>query len=100
MIADTFVRDGARCHVRKRAGLAVLVELPFTTLYSHWEVMQLRQRKARKLPNGRTLPAGLAMPSTSEWGKFGWSFTDRVHAEEKFKVIAAKRPTKLLKKVA
>src|SRR5262245_61368716 len=43
---------------------------------THYEVIAVQRHQARTLPNGRVIPAGEAYPSTAQWGKAGWTYTD------------------------
>ncbi len=40
----------------------------------HYEVMVLRHRKAKVMPNGSMLEAGWAFPSNEQWGTYGWTY--------------------------
>lgn len=45
-----------------------------------FEVAIIRRCKARTWPDGRVTPAHESMPSSEQWGRFGWTYTDRESA--------------------
>ncbi len=87
-----FHRDGYTCHVRKRTGDVVLVEIGNQGV--HFEVAIVQKRSARTLPGGRSIPAMESLPSDEQWGHLGWSFMDRQQAEARFDTLALERAGK------
>jgi hypothetical protein len=56
----------------------------------HWEVVILHQVPAKTLPSGRTRAAGEAYPSTSSWGRAGWTYIELRDARERFEALVRK----------
>ena len=82
-IPTSFTKYGATLQLIEREGrvTAWSVVSPAGRLVNY-EVMVIQQRKPAML-GGRYLPGGEALPSSSLWGVFGWTFlpteADRMH---------------------
>lgn len=59
----------------------------------YFNTMWVRRRAEKVWPNGQVTPAREALPTESEWGLYGWTYTTLKHAEAKFKE-AKKNPPK------
>jgi hypothetical protein len=46
-----------------------------------YEVVRIRERPAHTWPNGTTSPAREAYPSTTAWGRDGWTCFSRMEAQ-------------------
>jgi hypothetical protein len=53
-----------------------------------WELLMYRYVHDTQLPNGDIVPARLRAPSSCEWGKQGWTFTDFPRAEAMMDLLA------------
>jgi hypothetical protein len=50
-----------------------------------YEIIVIRQSgTATTMPNGDILPPQELYPKTSDWGKYGWSISDKKRAMEKY----------------
>lgn len=58
----------------KRVGRVVLYRLTRNGVPKGYEVMVVQKRPPTVMPGGKLLPGGEALPSSSMWGVFGWSF--------------------------
>jgi hypothetical protein len=77
-----------RFRLLKRSGMVALVAKSKGGR-DHYEVVVIQQQDARTWPSGRTTPACEAMPSSEEWGKYGWSPYDLPAAQAKFAELVA-----------
>lgn len=50
----------------------------------YYNVVWVRRREEKDWGNGKVTPAREALPTESEWGLYGWTFTTLVTAEGKF----------------
>lgn len=55
-----------------------------------FEVVIVQRHEARVIA-GREIPAAEAMPSTSQWGRAGWTLTTETAARAKFDGLVAER---------
>ncbi|RPJ55301.1 MAG: hypothetical protein EHM23_26660 [Acidobacteria bacterium] len=83
------MRNGFTGMVLKREGKVILVkknhrQMPNNDFY---EVMVIRTSTVeRRFPNGAVLPIGTErLPSTEEWGKYGWTPHNEDQARERFR---------------
>lgn len=82
----TFGSDGFDFHQLRREGdIAMLVKQKPTFSFRSYEVVIIQKRDAYTWPNGLTTPAHEAMPSSRDWGAYGWSYQTREDAEMRFK---------------
>jgi len=90
-----FVRAGFRHALLARVGSVCLVERTATHPASrgsvHWEVVVLRVRAARVLPNGTLAVAAEQYPPTARWGVAGWTYTSHAAASVVFAALATPR---------
>ena len=83
-----FTQSGFHFHVLKRKGPWVMLEK--TRCHAtdcakvHFEVVKIQHFKERTFPNGITVPAHEILPSSEQWGIYGWTPIDRERAEELF----------------
>jgi hypothetical protein len=84
-IPSEFTKYGSSYRLIERKGRVVLYELSRKGKPDGFEVMVVQHRKPVEL-GGRIIPGGEALPSTSLWGVFGWSYlpTQRAEASHKF----------------
>jgi hypothetical protein len=52
--------------------------------FKSYEAVIIQKRDAYTWPNGETTPAHEAMPSSRDWGKYGWTYRDQEDALAKF----------------
>ena len=52
--------------------------------YTGWEVILIRNRPGRHLPNGKYIPASECYPTSAEWGTWGWTPISLAQAKERF----------------
>src|SRR5262249_4348612 len=84
-----FTRSGYRHVLLARTGWVCLVER--RSGWVHYEVVVLRVRRARVLPDGTLRPAAEEYPPTARWGREGWTYTSRAGARVVFEALAAAR---------
>jgi hypothetical protein len=58
---------------------------------AHYEIVVLQHRPASRAPSGALVPAHEGYPKTSEWGKCGWSYVQRVNAERWYRTICRRQ---------
>jgi hypothetical protein len=88
-----FTRDRFEHRLVERVGDVCLVErVNQVTRGVHWEVIVVQHRRARTLPNGRTVSAGEAYPSAERWGTAGWTYTTLPGARERFAEQVGRAP--------
>jgi hypothetical protein len=75
MIPEQFHKYGRDYKLVKRDGRAVMYVITRKGVLVGWEVMVVQNRKESVL-GGKVFPAGEALPSSSLWGVFGWSYSD------------------------
>jgi hypothetical protein len=86
-----FVKNGYQHDLLERVDDVCLVErINIYTGSVHWEVAILHQVPAKTLPSGRIRPAGEAYPSTSSWGRAGWTYIELPDARERFEALVRK----------
>ena len=54
-----------------------------------YEVVVVQRHEAYEL-GGRTIEAAETMPSTSSWGRFGWTYRDPKEAQKRFDELVKK----------
>lgn len=79
-IPESFTKDGMRRTLVRRTPKAALYRHHFLK-YPCFEVMVIRTRNERKIGES-TIPAGEFLPSSEEWGHFGWTYSGN-HALER-----------------
>ena len=84
-----FIRSGYRHVLVARTGWVCLVERSSGSGSVHYEVVVLRVRRARVLPDGTVRPAAEEYPPTARWGREGWTYTSRAGARVVFEALAA-----------
>lgn len=52
--------------------------------YTGWEIIHIRKRPARHLPNGKYLPPRECYPATTDWGIRGWTAMSFATAQKQF----------------
>ena len=60
----------------------------------HYNVMWVRRRKEKVWPNGKVTPAREALPTESEWGLYGWTYTELETAVKVFDKKKNEEPPK------
>ena len=60
--------------------------------YTGWEVILIRERPGRHLPNGKYLPARECYPATTDWGIRGWTATTPADARKRFDKLVKRHP--------
>ena len=58
----------------------------------YYNVMWVRRRKEKDWGNGKVTPEREALPTESEWGLYGWTYTTLKHAEAKFEEAQTNPP--------
>lgn len=86
MIPDIFHRNGFTCRLMKRQGNVVMYSL---TKYGRmsYEVMKVQTLKHDDDFTKRKAGTEF-LPSSSQWGKLGWTFNSLKEAEQQFKAVA------------
>ena len=86
----SFTKDRFVHHLLDRQGMICLVERTnLVTGSVHYEVVVLRRQPARTLPNGMRAPASERYPSGNDWGRHGWTYTDRTEATRRYFSLCA-----------
>ena len=75
--------DGFDLRQVEREGRVALYEKTKDN-YTGWEIILIRKRSARHLPNGKYLPARECYPASSEWGIRGWTAMSLGSAKRQF----------------
>ena len=52
--------------------------------YQGWEIILIRKRPARRLPNGKYITSHEHYPSSAEWGIRGWTAMSLANAKKQF----------------
>jgi hypothetical protein len=60
--------------LRREGDIAIFVKQKPPFKFKSYEVVIIQKRDAYAWPNGATTPAHEAMPSSRDWGKYGWSY--------------------------
>ena len=76
-------RDGFNLHQLERVGWVALYQKTKGN-YTGWEIILIRNRPGRHLPNGKYIPACECYPASAEWGIRGWTAMSLAHAKEQF----------------
>jgi len=83
-----FERDRFRHELIGRTGQVYLVErTSLATGSRHWEVVIVLRCRSHVLA-GVAYPAREGYPTTKQWGRYGWTFTERSQAERKMAELA------------
>src|SRR5262245_17801879 len=90
-LASSYVHHARQFQLVKRVGDVAMFCAESET-HLEFEVVIVRRQKAR-IFRGRSFPAAEVVPSASQWGKYGWTYTDsrqtreacREQAESRFK---------------
>jgi hypothetical protein len=92
-----FTRGGYRHVLLARTGRVCLIERTSTHPDSrgsvHYEVIVLRRLPARRGPRGQLLPACEAYPSSTAWGRAGWTYTTRGGAACRYDALCLETPS-------
>ena len=88
-LATTFGSDGFEFQQLRREGdIASFVKLKPGFSFRSYEVVMMQKRAAYTWPDGQTTPAHEAMPSSRDWGKYGWTFQTLEDCQSRFKSLA------------
>jgi len=87
-LAFPFRADGFDHTLLARSGQVCLVSRNHG---AHYDIVILQHRPATRFPDGTELPTREGYPKTSEWGKFGWSYVNRVKAERWYRTICRRQ---------
>ena len=82
-LPHTLKHDGFDLRQVQRIGQVALYEKTKDN-YTGWEIILIRKRPARHLPNGKCLPARECYPATTDWGICGWTATTPADAQKRF----------------
>ena len=74
--------------LRREGDVAIFVKQKPPFKFKSYEVVIIQKRDAYIWPNGLTTPAHEAMPSSRDWGKYGWTYQTLQDAELRFKTLA------------
>ena len=89
ILPTTFRSDGFDFEQLAREGdIAIFVKQKLPLRFKSYEVVIIQKRDAYTWPNGQTTPAHEAMPSSRDWGKYGWTYQTLEDAELRFKSLA------------
>jgi hypothetical protein len=92
-LATTFRKDGFDYRViQKEAGIALLEQNKAHWSAPAYEVVIIQNRKAHTWPNGKSTEAHEAMPSSEDWGLYGFTYSDLTAAKAKFNSLVDNRP--------
>ena len=80
-------RDGFNLHQLERVGWVALYQKTKGN-YTGWEIILIRKRPSRHLPNGKYLPAREQYPSSAKWGIRGWTAMTLAYAQKQFNKLA------------
>ena len=84
----TFGSDGFDFQQLRREGdIAIFVKQKPGFSFKSYEVVIIQKRDAYTWPNGETTPAHEAMPSSRDWGKYGWTYQTLQDVEMPFKTL-------------
>ena len=75
--------EGSDLRLVKRVGRVALYEKTKGE-YTCWEIILVRKRSGRLLPNGKFLPARECYPSSADWGMRGWTAMSLTRAKKRF----------------
>lgn len=83
-LLEKFTRDNLDYKLIKRHGnVAAMYEVKHDGIVREYEVWKLRLYK-NDIPKYNIQAGDIHKPSTSEWGRFGWTFVFIESAEKKF----------------
>ena len=86
ILPTTFGSDGFDFRqLGREADIAIFVKQKPAFRFKSYEVVIIQKRDAYIWPNGQTTPADEAMPSSRDWGKYGWTYQTLEDAELRFK---------------
>lgn len=92
-----FDRGGYRHVLLARVDRVCLVERtsrhPDSRGSVHYEVVVLRPLAARVGPREQVLPACEAYPSSTAWGRMGWTYTTQGAAERRYDALCLRTPS-------
>ena len=75
--------DGFDLRQVERVGRIAIYEKTKGT-YTGWEIIIIRKRLGRHLPNGKYLPTRECYPASAEWGTRGWTAMSFAAAQKQF----------------
>jgi hypothetical protein len=73
--------------LRREGDIAIFVKQKPPFRFKSYEVVIIQKRDAYTWPNGATTPAHEAMPSSRDWGKYGWTYQTLEDCELRFKTL-------------
>mgnify|MGYP001199338636 CR=1 FL=1 len=76
-------RDGFNLHQLERVGGVALYQKTKGN-YTGWEIILIRNRPGRHLPNGKYISACECYPASAEWGIRGWTAMSFTTAKRRF----------------
>lgn len=97
-IPDTYAKNGYHYRLVKRTDRGAIYSqstvpnLPLNGKACAYEVVRVRVRTERQF-GAVTINAGEYLPSTNDWGRYGWTFPDLEGAEAKLAEISTISPT-------
>jgi hypothetical protein len=74
--------------LRREGDIAIYVKQKPGFSFRSYEVVMIQKRNAYTWPDGQTTPAHEAMPSSRDWGKYGWTYPTLEDCQLRFKSIA------------
>ena len=84
-LPEQFRYDNSDFRLRRRDGrVALFTRTKFGYACSTYEVVVIQTHPAERM-FGRDLPEREAMPPSESWGTLGWTYTNIVEAEARFK---------------
>jgi hypothetical protein len=93
-LPTTFGSDGFNFQqLRREGGIAIFLKQKpglvreYPASCKSYEVVMIQKRDAYTWPDGQTTPAHEAMPSSRDWGKYGWTCQTLEDAELRFKTL-------------
>ena len=87
-LSRTFRSDDFDFERLAREGdIALFVKQKPPFKFQNYEVVIIQKRDAYTWPDGQITPAHEAMPSSRDWGKYGWTFQTLEDAELRFKSL-------------
>lgn len=86
-LPETFRKYGYDFKLVKRSEKAAIYSQAIKDVVFAYEVIKIRKLIRQMLPSGVTIPAKEAFPSTSDWGKHGWTVRTLERALAKFQEL-------------
>src|SRR5437762_10301672 len=74
ILPESFRSDGFQFQqICRLGGVALFAKIAVHHINPGYEVVLVRIRKETTFPNGKTTPEHEAMPSSEQWGTYGWT---------------------------